>query len=113
MNPPTWSVLPFDQQPRTRIVFGIDTTARAGELARETGMKRVLLVTDPGVVAAGHPPRVRQFLDKAGIETVLFDKVRENPTTADVEACLATAKDAGIDGIVGLGGGSSMDTAKG
>jgi alcohol dehydrogenase len=113
MNTPTWSVLPFDHQPRTRIVFGIDAATRVGELARETGMKRVLLVTDPGVVAAGHAPRVRQFLDKAGLETVLFDRVRENPTTADVEACLATAKNAGIDGIVGLGGGSSMDTAKG
>jgi len=113
MNTPTWSVLPFDHQPRTRIVFGIDAATRVGELARETGMKRVLLVTDPGVVAAGHAPRVRQFLDKAGLETVLFDRVRENPTTADVEAGLATAKNAGIDGIVGLGGGSSMDTAKG
>jgi alcohol dehydrogenase len=113
MNTPTWFALPFDHQPRTRIVFGIDAAARAGELARETGMKRVLLVTDPGVVAAGHAERVRQSLDKAGLETTVFDKVRENPTTTDVEACLATARKAGIDGIAGLGGGSSMDTAKG
>jgi alcohol dehydrogenase len=104
---------PFDHQPRTRIVFGIDAAARAGELARETGMKRVLLVTDPGVVAAGHAERVRQSLEKAGVATTLYDKVRENPTTADVDACLTTARDAGIDGIAGLGGGSSMDTAKG
>jgi alcohol dehydrogenase len=104
---------PFDHQPRTRIVFGIDASAGAGELARETGMKRVLLVTDPGVVAAGHAERVRQSLEKAGVATALFGKVRENPTTADVDACLAAAREAGIDGIVGLGGGSSMDTAKG
>jgi alcohol dehydrogenase len=103
----------FDHQPRTRVVFGIDSAARIGELARETGMKRVLLVTDPGVVAAGHAERVRQSLDEAGIATILFDKVRENPTTADVDACLAVARNAGIDGIAGLGGGSSMDTAKG
>jgi alcohol dehydrogenase len=113
MSTPTWSAIPFDHQPRTRIVFGTDTSARTGELARETGLKRVLLVTDPGVVSAGHAERVRQSLVKADIETVLFDKVRENPTTADVDACLAVAKDAGLDGIVGLGGGSSMDTAKG
>jgi alcohol dehydrogenase len=52
-------------------------------------------------------------LDQAGVVTVLFDKARENPTTADVDACLAAARHAGIDGFIGLGGGSSMDTAKG
>jgi alcohol dehydrogenase len=113
MNTPTSSAGPFDHQPRTRIVFGIDAAARVGELARETGLKRVLLVTDPGVMSAGHAERVRQSLEKAGVATSMYDKVRENPTTADVDACLAAARDAGIDGIVGLGGGSSMDTAKG
>jgi alcohol dehydrogenase len=104
---------PFDHQPRTRIVFGMDASARAGELARETGIRKALLVTDPGIVAAGHAERVRQTLEQAGVAAVLFDQVRENPTTADVEACLAAARNAGIDGMVGLGGGSSMDTAKG
>jgi alcohol dehydrogenase len=113
MSTPSSSAGPFDHQPRTRIVFGLEAAGRTGELARETGMKRVLLVTDPGVVAAGHAERVRQSLSKAGVETFLFDKVRENPTTVDVDVCLAAAKNAGIDGIVGLGGGSSMDTAKG
>src|SRR5271163_4665962 len=105
MSAPPSSASPFDYQPRTRIVFGIDAALRTGELARETGMKRILLVTDPGVVAAGHADRVRQSLNKSGVETALFEKVRENPTTADVDACLATARSAGIDGIVGLGGG--------
>jgi len=113
MNTSSSSASPFDHQPRTRIVFGIDAAARTGELARETGMTRVLLVTDPGIVAAGHAERTRQSLEKAGIKTVLFDKVRENPTTDDVETCLAAARDAGIDGLAGLWGGSSMDTAKG
>ena len=113
MNTPTPPAGPFDHQPRTRIVFGIDAAARVGELARETGLKRVLLVTDPGVMSAGHADRIRQSLEKAGVETTVFNKVRENPTTADVDACLAAAREAGIDGIVGLGGGSSMDTAKG
>ena len=104
---------PFDHQPRTRIVFAIGASARAGELARATGMKKVLVVTDPGVVAAGHAQAVLQSLEQAGVATVLFDQARENPTTADVDACLAVARHAGIDGFVGLGGGSSMDTAKG
>jgi alcohol dehydrogenase len=103
----------FDYQSRTRIVFAIGASARTGELARVTGMKKVLLVTDAGVVAAGHAQAVLQSLEQAGVTAVLFDKVRENPTTADVDACLAAAKNAGIDGFIGLGGGSSMDTAKG
>jgi len=103
----------FDYQPSTRIIFAIDASARTGELARATGMKKVLVVTDAGVVAAGHAQAVLRSLAQAGVTAVLFDKVRENPTTADVDACLAAAKSAGIDGFIGLGGGSSMDTAKG
>jgi alcohol dehydrogenase len=103
----------FDHQPRTRVIFGVDAVERVGELAAEIGMKMPLLVTDPGVVAAGHAERVRQSLRRAGIEPVVFDKVRENPTTGDVQDCLHAAKVSPIDGIIGLGGGSSMDTAKG
>ena len=85
----------FDHQPRTRLVFGLDAVERVGELAAEIGMKTPLLVTDPGVVAAGHAERVRQSLQRAGIEPVVFDKVRENPTTRDVQDCLQAARAAG------------------
>ena len=103
----------FDHQPRTRVVFGVGTVEQAGELAVEIGIKKALLVTDPGVVAAGHMERVRQSLLRAGIEPQLFGQVRENPTTRDVDDCLQAARAGAIDGIIGLGGGSSMDTAKG
>ncbi|MDB6026669.1 MAG: iron-containing alcohol dehydrogenase [Verrucomicrobiales bacterium] len=103
----------FDYQPRTRLVCGVGCIERVGELTRELGCKKVLLVTDSGIVAAGHADRVRKILDAAHIGTVLFDKVRENPTTRDVDACLQMAKESGIDAFIGLGGGSSMDTAKG
>jgi alcohol dehydrogenase len=103
----------FDHNPRTRIVFGVGAAGGAGELARQIGMTKVLLVTDPGILAAGHAGRVQESLLHAKVQVVLFGSVRENPTTLDVDACLNAAKDAGIDGIVGLGGGSSMDTAKG
>jgi alcohol dehydrogenase len=105
--------LSFDHNPRTRIVFGSGAADGVGELARQTGIKKALLVTDPGVLAAGHAERALQSLSHAKIQTVLFDSVRENPTTADIDSCLKAARDSGIDGIVGLGGGSSMDTAKG
>ena len=105
--------IPFDYQSRTRNVFGIKAVERAGELARETGIKNALVVTDPGIVAAGHLDGLRRALGRAKVKIVLFDKVRENPTTEDVDECLRAARGAKIDGIIGLGGGSSMDTAKG
>src|SRR5205814_6229233 len=95
------------------IVFGVNTVERAGELARELGARKVLLVTDPGIVAAGHAGRVHRNLEAARLQVSVFDKARENPTTKCVDDCLAVAKSAGIDTIIGLGGGSSMDTAKG
>ncbi len=104
---------PFDSHARTRLVFGANSVERAGDLARELGSKRILLVTDPGIVAAGHAGRVQQVLDSAGLHVTLFGSARENPTTGDVDACLVVARAAGIDTILGLGGGSSMDTAKG
>ncbi len=103
----------FDHQPRTRIVFGADSLERVGELARELGGKRVLLVTDKGLAAAGHPARAISFLETAGLQVTIFDEVRENPTTLDVDRCTEIARAASVDFIVGLGGGSSMDTAKG
>jgi alcohol dehydrogenase len=73
----------------------------------------VLVVTDRGIASAGHAQRVEHSLQAAGLGTVIFDQVRENPTSRDVESCVEVARAAGVDLIVGLGGGSSMDTAKG
>lgn len=103
----------FDFQPRTRFVFGAGSVDRVGELARESGARHVLLVTDAGIVAAGHAAHVLRSLEAATLRATMFDRARENPTTRCVDDCVAVAKAAGIDTIVGLGGGSSMDTAKG
>jgi alcohol dehydrogenase len=110
---PSPLLAPFDHSPRTRLVFGNGTLDRVGELARELGGNRVLLVTDRGIVAAGHAERARVALTQAGLAVTLFAEVRENPTTGDIARCLAVARDGDIDFFVGLGGGSSMDTAKG
>ncbi|HAM72527.1 MAG TPA: alcohol dehydrogenase [Verrucomicrobiales bacterium] len=104
---------PFDYRPRTRVVFGAGASGRTGEFAKELGGRRVLLVTDPGIVRAGHAGRIRASLEAAGLTVVVYDFVRENPTTQDVNACLLAARQANVDLMVGLGGGSSMDTAKG
>lgn len=106
-------VIAFDYRARTRLVFGLTMVEQVGELARELKAQKILLVTDPGIVAAGHAERVQKLLESAKLKVTLFGKARENPTTRDVDDCLAVAKAAGVDTIVGLGGGSSMDTAKG
>ena len=106
-------MLPFDYQQRTRIVFGAGAVSRLGELSRDLGATRVLVVTDPGVVAVGHAARAVSALRGAGLDAAVFDAVRENPDATDVERCLVVARECGADLLVGLGGGSSMDTAKG
>lgn len=106
-------MLPFDYQPRTRIVFGAGSISRLGGLARELGAHRVLVVTDPGIVAAGHAEKAVSALRASGLEVTVFDAVRENPDATDVDNCLGVARAGGIDLLVGLGGGSAMDTAKG
>jgi len=112
-SPGPQALRPFDYKPRTRLVFGVGSVDQVGDLARELGAKKVLLVTDPGIVAAGHAEHVRRNLEQAGLQLTLFDQALENPTTKCVDDCLAVAKKAHPDTIIGLGGGSAMDTAKG
>jgi len=107
------SLAPFDYQPRTRLIYGNGTLARVGELARDLGGTRVLVVSDPGIVKAGYVTRAISFLVEAGLQARVFGEVRENPSTEDVDACVAAAREFKADLLIGLGGGSSMDTAKG
>jgi alcohol dehydrogenase len=104
----------FDFALPTRIVFGAGRLPELGALTRSLGdVARVLVVSDPGVAAAGHTRRGLDAMHAAGMTTRLFDGLQENPTTAHVEAGLKVAQDFSPDAIVGLGGGSSMDCAKG
>ena len=112
MNEPKQNPL-LENHPHLRLEFGNGCVTKVGELARELGATKALLVTDPGIVAAGHAASVRENLEAAGIGVSMFDRSKENPTTACVDECVAVAKADTIDFIIGLGGGSSMDTAKG
>jgi alcohol dehydrogenase len=103
----------FDHHPRTRIIFGLNTVDRVGALAKELSAKKILLVTDPGIVSAGHAGHVTSLLEKDGLAVTRFDQVQENPSTLCVDKCVEIARRANVDTIIGLGGGSSMDTAKG
>src|SRR6476619_8002104 len=102
----------FDFQPRTRVIFGVGALDRIGEVASALGTQ-ALLVTDPGIVAAGHLDRARRALNASGVNVVIFDAVKENPTTREVDQCVEAARAIRPQLIIGLGGGSSMDTPKG
>ncbi len=98
---------------KVRVVFASGALAKLGAIAADEGATKVLLVTDPGIVRAGHVERAVRSLRDAAIETTVFDGVRENPTTEHVVAGVHVARELGVNFLIGLGGGSSMDCAKG
>lgn len=108
---PNSAVLDFF--PRTRLVCGPGSISLLGSLAGEYGGSRVLLVTDPMLREAGHCEAAEKSLRDAGIECWVYDQVRPNPTSDDVDRCTAYARSLNVDLLAGLGGGSSMDCAKG
>ena len=102
----------FEFHARTRVVFGAGEVARVGALAAELG-RRALLVADPGIVTAGYGARVASLLEAAGVSVVPFHDFDENPDSAMVARGRDAAAPHGIDLIVAVGGGSSLDCAKG
>jgi alcohol dehydrogenase len=103
----------FDFQPRTRVIFGAGVVERLGKLARELNFERTLLVADHGLVASGHDDEAVGPLQAAGIEVFRFHDFEVNPDTLMVENAARVVATLNIDSIIGLGGGSSMDCAKG
>ena len=104
----------FDCELNQQIIHGDNTIERLGALTRTLGGSRVLITTDSGIEKAGILARAVSALQGERIATYLFADVTSNPTTADVEAAVAVAKaNAPIDLIIGIGGGSAMDCAKG
>lgn len=103
----------FDFQPRTRVIFGAGVVDRLGDLARELNFRRTLLVADHGLVASGHVDEAVGPLEKAGVEIFRFHDFEVNPDTRMIEKGTELVAPLQIDSIIGLGGGSSMDCAKG
>jgi hydroxyacid-oxoacid transhydrogenase len=100
----TWAAPP--------IKFGPGAVDEIGYDVAQLGVRRVLVLTDPGVAATGLPERVVDTLRKAGLEAGLYADVHVEPTDVSVKAAVAYAQDGGWDGFVAVGGGSSIDTAK-
>ena len=103
---------PFDFHPRTRLIFGEGSVERLGALALELGFRRTLLVADRGILACGYVENATKLLTNCGITVFSFHDFDSNPDTVMVEAGRQFAATLDIDSIIGLGGGSSMDSAK-
>ena len=103
----------FDFRPRTRVVFASGAVHRAGELAHDLGFRRTLVVADAGVRESGYVAAVTHALEVAGTQTFVFSDFGANPDSAMVAAGAQFARPLHVDSIVGLGGGSSLDAAKG
>ena len=103
---------PFDFRPRTRVLFGVGEFARLGELARELGGTRCLLVADRGMVERGYAQEALRTLKARRMDVFGFHDFAANPTTEHIAAGRAFAAPLDLNLIVALGGGSSMDCAK-
>jgi len=96
----------------TPVKFGPGAVDDAGWELSRLGVKRALLVTDPHLAELGVPDRVRQSIEAEGIEVVVYDRARVEPTIDSLQEAADFALDAKVDGFVSVGGGSSIDTAK-
>ena len=105
-------MVPFDFEPRTRVVFGRGVIERAGQLATGLAFHRTLLVADRGVLIVGHVARAVKALEAADVEVLPYHDFGENPDSDMIEAGCRFAEPLQVDSIVALGGGSSLDCAK-
>lgn len=103
---------PFASRPSPRLVCGPGRLQELPACVRESGGSGVFLVSDAGIVRAGHVATAVCLLEAAGIPVTVYAETRENPTESDAAACCAVARSAKFDCLVALGGGSSLDTAK-
>ncbi len=106
-------MLPFDTQNRTRFVFGERCVDRLGDLAAQFKPRCVLVVSDAGIIDAGHFGVVMDVLRKSNLKVESFHDFGENPTSAMVDAGVEKAAQVKPDLLIGLGGGSSLDCCKG
>ncbi|WP_223567790.1 iron-containing alcohol dehydrogenase [Agrobacterium tumefaciens] len=103
---------PFVFSTTAQIVFRPGVSAEIGEVVRRKLGNRVLFVTDPGLRQLGLCDPALASLAAAGIAVTLYDSVEADPSLATVQAAVDVAKAAGVSGVIGFGGGSSLDVAK-
>ena len=102
----------FTFNPKSEILFGDNSSEQAGARVKALGCSRVLCVYDKGVKDAGIVDPVVKSLEAAGLKVLHYGKVLADPPDTMVDECGDVARKEGVDGIVGVGGGSTLDTAK-
>src|SRR5918993_5710240 len=96
----------------TPLKYGPGASEEVGWEVKRLGVKRVMLISDPGVIEAGIPPRIRELIEAEGIEVELWDRARVEPTADSFQEAADFAAEGDFDGFVAVGGGTSIDTAK-
>jgi alcohol dehydrogenase class IV len=94
------------------VIFGAGAISQLGEQVKALGCKKVMCVYDGGVKAAGIGSKAESSLKAAGVDFVVFDKISADPPSAIIDEASALARAEKVDGLVGVGGGSSMDSSK-
>lgn len=102
----------FSFETAPKIVCEQGGVRRLGELAAGLGISRAFIVTDAGLIKAGLIDGALASLAAAGVAATVFSDVLADPPESSVQAAVETARAAGADGVIGFGGGSSLDTAK-
>ena len=111
-NPPLSRLSVSFDQPR-RIIFGPNSTEQVGTEAKRLGGRKVLIVTDLNVEKAGLSGRVQESVEKQGLKTEVYDKISFEPTMDSMQNAVKAGRETSdVDVVVGVGGGSAMDTAK-
>ena len=104
---------PFNYFLPTQISFGVGLSSQLGSDCKEAGYKSALVIVDPGVRASGAVDPVFSSLGESGIQITEWTSVEPNPTDVQVETAATTFRESSPDAIIGIGGGSALDTAKG
>lgn len=105
--------LNYALQQKSKVLSGVGTVSKIGEVVTESGYSKAFVVYDKGIKDSGIADKVVQFLKDAGIETVTFDKVLPDPPDNIVEEAAELCKQTECDCVIAVGGGSTIDTAKG
>jgi alcohol dehydrogenase len=102
----------FEFSSATRLVFGEGTFGRLGELVPPFGKKALLVTGARALTASGHLARAQEMLEAAGVAAVAYNRIPPNPTVEVVDEGAEVARREQCDVVIGLGGGSTMDSAK-
>jgi alcohol dehydrogenase class IV len=106
------AVTGFTFETTPKIVSAPQSSLDLGRHAADAGVSHALIVTDRGLLATGQIIPIEAALNAAGIAATVYADVEADPPEAIIEAAVRAARSAGVDGVIGIGGGSSMDTAK-